>query len=71
MLPNNVNGCRQLYLICNTPPGYATSNMVFNGSPPPAKVGKNVRALAMCWKGMWYFSEEFIEIGTVTCYAAK
>ncbi|KHJ86390.1 hypothetical protein OESDEN_13865 [Oesophagostomum dentatum] len=53
MLPNDSRGCRQLYVICNTPPGYARSVMVFNDTPP-GKVGKNVRDLIICWKAMWY-----------------
>ncbi|EPB75494.1 hypothetical protein ANCCEY_05405 [Ancylostoma ceylanicum] len=44
MLPNTPQGCRQMNVICTTPAGYTTSNMVFNGSGAP-KTGKNVTAL--------------------------
>ncbi|KHJ87160.1 hypothetical protein OESDEN_13070 [Oesophagostomum dentatum] len=58
MLPNDKQGCRQLYVICNTPPGYKRSNMVFNETPPPGKIGLNVRALVQCFKAFWHTDDE-------------
>ncbi|VDM82242.1 unnamed protein product [Strongylus vulgaris] len=54
MLPNDKRGCRQMYVICNTPSGYTKSNMVMNEETSYPLVGKNVRALITCFKGSWH-----------------
>ncbi|EYC11039.1 hypothetical protein Y032_0052g2179 [Ancylostoma ceylanicum] len=71
MLPNTPQGCRQMNVICTTPAGYTTSNMVFNGSGAP-KTGKNVTALVSCFKGSWRTSYmgSYIYLNSVRCYAS-
>ncbi|CAJ0603721.1 unnamed protein product [Cylicocyclus nassatus] len=53
VLVNDSRGCRRIYIICNTPAGYTKSNMVMNEQTDYPLVGKNVRALATCFKASW------------------
>ncbi|KHJ96717.1 hypothetical protein OESDEN_03310 [Oesophagostomum dentatum] len=73
MLPNTAQGCRQMYIHCSTPAGYARSNMVFNDTPPPLRVGKDVKALISCFKGSWRSSQggSYIYVTSVRCFATK
>ncbi|KHJ87135.1 hypothetical protein OESDEN_13095 [Oesophagostomum dentatum] len=73
MLSNTAQGCRQMYIICNTPAGYARSNMVFNANPPPTLIGKNVKALISCFQGSWRTLQRgfYIYVNNVRCFATK
>ncbi|KAK6018352.1 hypothetical protein OSTOST_16067 [Ostertagia ostertagi] len=68
MLPNTMQGCRQMNIICKTPAGFTRSNMIFNGVAP-AKAGKDVTALVSCFQSSWRTSlaGSYIYVNSVKC----